>query len=82
MHRCPMPHVADENLMLVVPQLDNLVHEWPRHRGSIGGNLKTLMRHIEDLKGLRKPLPKMPPQCPYCAAVHFRLLILFSPNGR
>jgi hypothetical protein len=56
-----MPHVADENLMLVVPQLDNLVDEWPRHRGSIGGNLKTLMRHIEDLKGLRKPLPKMPP---------------------
>jgi hypothetical protein len=49
-----------QNLVLVVLQLDTLAHERPRHRGPIGRKPKTLMRRIGDLKGLRRPLPKMP----------------------
>jgi hypothetical protein len=77
-----MPHAIDENLVLLVLRLDNLAHEWPHRRDPVSENPKALMCHVEDLKGLRKMLLKMPPRHPYCAVVHFQWLILISPYGR
>jgi hypothetical protein len=76
-----MPREADKNLVLVVPRLDSLAHRQPRRRGPISGNPKMLMRHVGDLKGLRKLVPKTPLRRPRCA-VHFQQPILISPSGK